>query len=85
MSEAVPTPSPKDLAEATGISQSYASMILSDSDDQTKRRIPPRRLAIAIFRATGWKHPTIADLTEDQMRVFESVEPWIPPKQREAA
>lgn len=69
-------PSPKALVEATGISSSYASMILSD--DPTKRRTPPRSLAILIFRGTGWRHESIADLTEEQMKVFEEVDPWTP-------
>ncbi|MCW1431374.1 hypothetical protein [Novosphingobium sp. JCM 18896] len=72
-------PSIKALIEATGISQSYGSMILSGA------RIPPRALAIAIYRKTDWRHDTIADLTDEQMAVLESVEPWTPPKQRAAA
>lgn len=72
-------PSPKQLIEVAGISPSYASMILSE----TKARTPPRSLAILILRKTGWLHPTIADLTEEQMRVFEQVDPWTPPKQRQ--
>ena len=65
-------PSISELREATGISQSYASMILSDT------RVPPRPLAIRIFRATGWPHPSIADLTAEQITVLETVEPWAP-------
>lgn len=72
-------PSPKELVEVTGISSSYASMILSGD------RKPARSLAIRIFRETGWTHESIAELTEKQMRVFEEVDPWIPPKEREAA
>lgn len=41
-------------------------------------RDPSRSLAIHIFRAMGWKHPTIAKLTDDQIAVFEQVEPWTP-------
>ena len=78
-------PSPKELVEATGISSSYASMILSESDDPAKSRTPPRSLAIAIYRGTGWKHPSIVALTDEQMRVFEEVDPRTPPKEREAA
>lgn len=51
-------------------------MILSESADPEKFRKPPRSLAIVIFRKLNWKHPSIADLTEDQMRVFEEVDPW---------
>jgi hypothetical protein len=76
------TPSPKALADASGISPSYASMILSEGEH---RRVPPRSLAILLFRKTNWKHPSIADLTEAQMRVFEEVDPWTPRTQDEAA
>lgn len=68
-------PSANELAEAAGISFSYASKILLDGDH---RRVPPRSLAILIYRKTGWRHESIADLTEDQMKVFEQVEPWTP-------
>lgn len=40
------------------------------------QRTPPRPLAIAIFRGTGWRHSTIADLSDEQIDVLESVEPW---------
>lgn len=76
-------PKPSAIVEATGISQPYASMILND--DPVKGRTPPRSLAILIYRKVGWKHPTIADLTEDQMRVFEQVDPWTPRGAQEAA
>lgn len=66
------TPTPKIIAEATGISPSYASMILSEA------RVPPKSLAIAIFRKTDWRHPTIQSLTEDEMTVFERHDPWTP-------
>lgn len=71
-------PSPKELSESVGISSSYASMILSESDDPAKSRTPPRSLAILIFRKFGWKHPSIANLTEEQMDVIEAVDPWKP-------
>ena len=45
-------------------------MILSGS------RKPPRGLAIRIFRATGWKHPQIEALTDEQITVIEQVDPW---------
>lgn len=61
-----------DLVAAVGISQTYASMILSG-----KRR-PCRPLAIVIFRKTGWKHESIERLTERQMRILEEIEPWEP-------
>lgn len=79
-------PSTTALLEAVpNISRSYAVMILSDSDEQSKSRTPTRSLAILIFRKTGWKHPSIESLTEDQMRVFEEVDPWVPRTQDEAA
>lgn len=67
-----------ELADRAGISKSYASEILNDA------RAPSRSLAIHIFRITGWRHSTIADLTDEQMTMLEQIEPWSPPK-REAA
>lgn len=61
-----------DLAKAAGISPSYANQIT------TGARIPPRALAIHIFRKTGWRHDSIADLTEEQMALLEQLEPWQP-------
>lgn len=58
-------------------------MILNDSDDPALRRVPPRSLAILIFRKTGWRHPSITELPEDQMQVFEQHDPWTPPKERQ--
>ena len=62
-------PRTTQLAEAAGISKSYASEILSGV------RKPARSLAIHIFRRTGWKHDSIRKLTEDQISVLESIEP----------
>jgi hypothetical protein len=59
---------------------SYANKILMAEGEH--RRVPPRSLAILIYRRTGWRHDSIADLTEDQMSVLEQVDPWSP---REAA
>jgi hypothetical protein len=73
-------PSPQALVEAAGISSSYANKILIDGEH---KRTPPRSLAILIFRKTGWAHASIADLTEEQMQVFEEVDPWTPPKERQ--
>lgn len=64
-------PTVTDLAGKAGISKSYACEILGT-------RIPARPLAIHIFRVTGWKHPIIAELTDDQLAVLESIEPWTP-------
>lgn len=72
------TPTISELREATGISQSYASMILSD------QRKPSRPLAIHIFRTTGWRHSVIADLTDAQIETLEAVEPWKPVAERAA-
>jgi hypothetical protein len=63
-------PSITVLREATGISQSYASMILSGS------RAPKRALAIRIFKSTGWRHSVLEGLTDEQIDVLEQVEPW---------
>lgn len=72
-------PSISDLREATGISQSYASMILSGD------RTPSRSLAIFIFRKFDWRHPCIADLSEDKIAMLEEIEPWTPPRERRVA
>ena len=78
-------PTPKELCDATGISQSYASMILNDSGDADKSRTPPQSLAVRIFRATNWKHPCIAHLTGEQIDVLESaLPPWVPVQDRAA-
>lgn len=63
-------PKPKDLRKATGISQSYASMILAGD------RTPARPLAIEIYRKLGWKHPSIARLTDQQIDLLETIEPY---------
>lgn len=63
-------PSLSALRAATGISQSYASMILGGSRD------PSRPLAIHILRSTGWRHAILADLTDEQIDTLEAVEPW---------
>lgn len=66
------TPTISDLRAATGISQSYASMILK------KSRSPSRGLAIRIFRETGWRHEILAELTDEQIATLEQIEPWQP-------
>lgn len=70
-------PRTKDLADAAGISKSYASEILNG-------RTPQRPLAIHIFRKTGWRHDCLADLTEEQMTMLEQIEPWLPTAERAA-
>lgn len=71
-------PRTSELAKAAGISKSYASEILTGS------REPSRPLAIHMMRATGWRHPVIAGLTDEQIAVFEAVEPWKPVAERAA-
>jgi hypothetical protein len=61
----------KRLVEC-GISKTYASMILSG------KQKPCRPLAIHIFRKTGWRHESIADLTDQHMTMLEQIEPWTP-------
>ncbi len=68
--------SPTVLAGATGISVPYASQLLSD--DPSKRRDPSRPLAIHILRRTGWRHPLLSDLSDDQIATLEQIEPWRP-------
>lgn len=76
------TPTPKELTEAVDISISYANKILMSEGEHS--RTPPRSLAILIYRKTGWRHDSIAGLTEDQMAVFEQVDPWSPSKAKAA-
>ena len=59
-----------------GISQAYASMILRGD------RIPPRPLAIRMLREFEWRHPSIADFTDDEIALFERADPWVPPAER---
>lgn len=61
-----------ELAEKAGISKSYASEIVND------QRKPSRPLAIHIYRSTGWRHPLLASLTEQQIETLEAIEPWVP-------
>lgn len=68
--QSIPTIS--DLIAATGISQSYASMIRNGS------RAPSRPLAIHIMRKTGWRHAMLEGLTDEQIAALEAVEPWQP-------
>lgn len=65
-----------ELSGTAGISLSYASEIASG------KRQPSRSLAIHIFLKTGWRHESIADLTDEQIKVLSEVDPWTPPKDR---
>lgn len=66
-------PTTMELADKAGISKSYASEILAG-----KRPSLGRPLAIHIYRKTQWKHPSIADLTEEQITMLEQIETWTP-------
>jgi len=72
-------PSTGQLADKAGISVSYASEIVNE------RRKPSRSLAIHIFRKTGWRHASIADLSDEQIAMLEAMEPWAPAKRQQAA
>ncbi len=61
-----------ELASQASISLSYASEIANG------KRNPSRSLAIHILRKTGWRHPVIAQLTDEQIDTLEQVEPWTP-------
>lgn len=67
-------PGVTELAKAAGISKSYACEILGT--DNVPAKAPSRSLAIHIYRATGWRHESIASLTVEQMSVLEEVDPW---------
>lgn len=69
-------PRVKELVEAVGISKSYASDILGE------KQAPSRPLAIRIFRRTGWRHDILAGITDEQLSVLETVEPWVPTAER---
>lgn len=73
-------PSTSELSTQAGISMGYASDILNG-----KRPTLGRPLAIHIYRATGWKHQSIAELTDEQIATLEEIEPWTPAKQADAA
>lgn len=75
-------PTATELCDATGISPSYANKILIEGKHC---RTPPRSLAILIYRKLKWRHSSIATLTEEQMKVFEAVDPWMLRSQDEAA
>ena len=67
-------PTISDLRAAVGISQSYASMILSGD------RQPSLPLAIRMFRETGWRHGVLAPLSETEIDVLERVTALTPDK-----
>lgn len=63
-------PRVKDLVATVGISKSYASDILAG------KQPPSRPLSIHILRKTGWRHPILAGLTDEQIATLETIEPW---------
>lgn len=84
--ECMDAPTPTELAGAAQISVPYASQILNDHPKHG--RIPPPALAVHIFRSTGWRHPSIAALTDEQLNGIEAVTRWTPrriPTERVAA
>ena len=63
-----------DLAAKAGISKSYASEILSGKKAKTIG-LP---LAAHIFSVTGWRHDTVAHLTDEQIETLAQIAPWQP-------
>ena len=61
-----------DLAADASISKTYASDILAG------QQAPSRPLAIHILRKTGWRHSILSGLTDAQIDLLETVEPWVP-------
>ncbi len=70
-------PTTSELSAKASLSKSYASEIRNG-------RVPKRPLAIHIFRATGWRHETIAQLSDEQIAMLEQLEPWQPTAERDA-
>lgn len=64
---------------ALGISKAHASQIVNG------KHKPSLRLAVAIWRATGWKCARIVHATDAQLEVIEKLDPWTPRTQDEAA
>lgn len=58
----------RELHEATGISLSYCSEIV------TGKRTPSQRTAIAIYRATGIRHPVIEAFSDELIDQLEAVQ-----------
>ena len=67
-----------ELAKSADISLSYANEILSG------KRQPSRALAIHIFRSTGWRHDLLGGLNDEALDLLESLEPWVPSRDRAA-
>lgn len=63
----------RKIAKASGISVSYLSELVTNAKPA---RIP---VLIHIFRSSGWRHPHIAEMTEQEMQAFEKYDRWSPP------
>lgn len=69
-------PSYSELAAKAGISRGYAHDLLKGSPNKArnhKPRQPSQSLAIHIYRTTGWKHPRIANLTDEQIDALAEI------------
>lgn len=71
-------PTLSELAAKAGISKGTASDILNG------KSVPSMKLAIHIFRTTGWRPSNIADLTDEQIDSREQRYPYRPRKKRAA-
>lgn len=56
---------PTEFSAAMGISVPYASQILNSKRD------PSPQLAVRIYRQLGWRHPSLAPFTDDELHVLE--------------
>jgi hypothetical protein len=63
-------PALKDLVAATGLSKGYAHDILSG------RQAPSLRAAAHIFCKTGWKHRSVAKLSDAALSEIAAADPW---------
>jgi hypothetical protein len=64
---------------ALGISKAHASQIVNG------KHSPSLSLAVAIWRATGWKCQRIAHATDEQLAVIEEIDPWTPKERQDEA
>jgi hypothetical protein len=64
-------PTIREVAEATGMSRSYACDVLNG-------KLQPRAMICDIYRKLGWKAPLIAHMTDDQIAVIEEAEKLSP-------
>ena len=66
-----------EMAQLIGVEQSTISRL-----ERGQLSAPSRRLAIRIMRKTGWRHPVIADLSDEQIATLEAIEPWQSPAEQ---